>query len=153
MARIFTVREKSKKAGFTLVELLVVVAIILILTSYVGVRIMSRPDEAKIAAARAQIDTFKLALSAYRLDNGFIPTEEQGLEALVEIPTTEPIPENYTKDGRYIDSRAVPMDPWGNEYVYMEPGTDNERYEIICYGADGEPGGEDEDADISSADM
>jgi general secretion pathway protein G len=146
-------KDKVKRAGFTLVEFLVVVAMIMILTSFVGVRILHKPAKARVAAARAQIISLKSALSTYRIDNGFIPTEEQGLIALIVMPTNEPIPMHFPEGEGYLDSRAVPLDPWGNEYVYLSPGSEGERFEIICYGADGEPGGDDVDADISSSDM
>lgn len=146
-------KNRNNRLGFTLVELLVVVAIIMILTSFVGVRILNKPSKARIAAARAQIDSLKLALSTYRIDNGFIPTEEQGLLALVERPGTEPLPMHYPEGEGYLESISVPLDPWGHDYVYLSPGTRGEKYEIICYGADGEPGGEEENADISSSDM
>lgn len=145
--------DRNRKAGFTLVELLVVVLIITILSSVVAVRLFHEPAKARIAAARAQIDNFKLAINIYRTDNGYIPTEEQGLNALVERPQTEPIPQNYPEGDGYLDSRSLPLDPWKRPYVYLVPGTQGERYEIISYGADGEPGGEGEDADISSSDL
>jgi len=141
------------RAGFTLVELLVVIAMIMILSTFVAVNLMNEPVKAKIAAANAQVDSFKLAVKVYRTDNGIIPTEEQGLQALIEIPQIDPIPMHYPEGEGYLESLALPLDPWGNDYVYLSPGSHGEKYEIICYGADGEPGGENENADISSSDI
>jgi len=142
----------NAKAGFTLLEILVVVLIITILATIVGVNVLHKPGEARAAAAAAQIRTFKTALQLYRMDQGRFPTQRQGLQALCEIPDAEPVPENYPADG-YLESANLPDDPWGNPYVYLVPGPDGEPYTIISYGGDGEPGGDAEDADISSADM
>jgi general secretion pathway protein G len=138
--------------GFTLLELLVVVVIITILATIVGVKVAQRPGQARVAAAKAQIANFRTALQMYRMDNGRFPTMEQGLKALCEKPTTQPVPERYAEGG-YLESRRVPADPWGREYVYIVPGPGGEPYEIISYGSDGEPGGEGEAADISSASL
>lgn len=143
-------RNRCRK-GFTMIELLVVVLIITILSSIVAVKFFAEPDKARIAAARAQIDNFKLALNMYRTENGFFPTQEQGLLSLIEKPTTEPVPSKYPEGDGYLDSIILPMDPWQNDYVYMVPGSHGERFEIISYGADGEPGGEGVNADISSS--
>ena len=140
------------KKGFTLLEVLVVVLIITILATVVGVNISREPGRARSAAARAQIGAFKTALQLYRMNHGFLPTQEQGLEALVRRPETPPVPQNYPDDG-YLDSSEVPLDPWGRPYIYLAPGTRGQSFEIISYGADGEPGGEGEAADISSDDV
>jgi general secretion pathway protein G len=137
------------RSGFTLLEILVVVLIITILATIVGVRVANRPGEARAAAARAQIVNFKNALQLYRLDNGRFPTTQQGLAALCRPPETEPLPRRYREEG-YLDSRQVPPDPWGNPYLYMTPGPDGAPFVVASYGADGEPGGEGEDADVSS---
>ena len=140
----------GERCGFTLVELLVVVLIISILATVVAVNIFNEPGKAKRAAAKAQIVAFKTALSIYKMDHGFLPTAQQGLHALVKKPASAPVPVQYPSDG-YLEIRTLPVDPWHHDYVYLVPGSRGERYEIISYGADGEPGGEDEDEDISSA--
>ena len=142
----------NNKSGFTLLEILVVVMIIAILATIVGVNVIPRLGQAKAAAATAQIEIFKTALSLYRMDNDCFPTQEQGLEALYEKPTIAPIPEKYFEQG-YLESRKLSLDPWRHDYVYIVPGPDNQPYKIISYGADGEPGGDGKNADISSADM
>ena len=143
---------KKQNAGFTLLEILVVVMIIAILATIVGVKVIPSLGKAKRAAAFAQIVNMKSALKQYRLDTGVYPTQEQGLFALCEIPTRPPVPAKY-QDGGYLDSRKVPVDPWNRDYIYLVPGPTGEPFLIISYGSDGEPGGEGEDADISSADQ
>jgi general secretion pathway protein G len=142
----------NKKSGFTLMELLVVILFITILSTVVGVKLAGKTDEARTAAAVAQIENFRMALKLYRMDNGGLPTQRQGLEALVEPSTIAPQPRKFPKEG-YLDRRTLPPDPWGRDYIYMIPGSNGETYEVICYGHDGEPGGTDADADISSAGM
>jgi general secretion pathway protein G len=146
-------KQKSTRRirGFTLIELIVVVFIIGLLAALVVPRMIHRTDEAKVTAARIQIRNFETALRSFRADNGFYPSTEQGLHALVEPPDTGRIPEHYRRGG-YTGKREVPLDPWGNEFVYMSPATAGD-YEIICYGADGLPGGKGIDADISSIDV
>lgn len=141
-----------KNAGFSFIEVLVTILIISILAGIVGVSVLRRPGEARVAAARMQIRSFKQALQMYRMDHTAYPTQAQGLEALCQRPERPPIPENYPEEG-YLDSRKVPLDPWNHPYIYIVPGADNTPYAIISYGADGEPGGTDEAADISSADL
>lgn len=141
----------KSNGGFTLLEILVVVMIITILATIVGVNVYKDPGKAKVAAAKAQISGgFMEALERYRMDNGFFPTQEQGLDALRTKPGISPVPKDYPEEG-YM--RKIPSDPWGNPYVYLIPGSKGAPYEIISYGADGEPGGEGEKADISSADL
>jgi general secretion pathway protein G len=134
--------------GFTLIELMVVIVILSILAVYVAPKIMGRPDQAKQVKATVDIQSIETALRLYRLDNGFYPTTEQGLEALVAAPATGRIPKNW-REGGYLERGRVPKDPWGNEYVYLSPGVHGE-YDIVSYGADGSPGGEGYDADINS---
>jgi len=105
---------------------------------------MKRPDEARVAAARHDVQAIVQALKLYKLDNGFYPSTEQGLKALVEKPTTAPIPNNWKS---YLDK--APVDPWGHPYVYLSPGMHGE-VDVMSYGADGQPGGEGNDADIGS---
>lgn len=132
--------------GFTLIEIMVVVAILGILAALVVPKIMGRPDEARIIAARQDIAAIKQALNLYRLDNVRYPTTEQGLLALVERPTSGPSPANW-KAGGYLES--LPNDPWGMPYQYLNPGLRGE-IDVFSLGADGAPGGEGNNADIGS---
>lgn len=132
--------------GFTLIEIMVVVAILGILAALVVPKIMGRPDEARIVAAKQDIAAIKQALNLYRLDNTRYPTTDQGLQALVERPTSGPIPANW-KSGGYLE--RLPKDPWGAPYQYLSPGVRGE-IDIFSLGADGATGGEGNDADIGS---
>jgi general secretion pathway protein G len=132
--------------GFTLIEIMVVVVILGILAGIVVPRLLDRPEEARRTQAAVQIKSLQEALALYRLDNGFYPSTEQGLRALVTRPDTGRIPNRY-RDGGYIS--RIPLDPWGSEYVYLSPGIHDE-IDIISYGADRQPGGEGRDADINS---
>lgn len=125
---------------------MVVMVIIAILAALIVPRIISRPDEARVIAAKQDIATLMQALKLYRLDNRRYPTTEQGLQALVTAPTTEPLAPNW-KPGGYIE--RLPKDPWGNPYQYLNPGVHGE-IDVFSYGADGQPGGEGNDADIGS---
>ncbi|HEY7530761.1 MAG TPA: type II secretion system major pseudopilin GspG [Gemmatimonadota bacterium] len=139
---------RAGAAGFTLIEIMVVVIIIGLLAVLVAPRVIGRLSTAKDKAARAQIELFGTALDSYRLDNGVYPTTQQGLEALWSRPTTAPAPRNWT--GPYLRKR-VPPDPWGNAYVYRSPGEANpDSYDLVSLGRDGAPGGEGEDADLRS---
>jgi general secretion pathway protein G len=140
----------NDRGGFTLIELLVVVLIITILGTVVGVNLADKPHQARHAAAVAMLQNFRQALKLYQMDNGTYPTQRQGLEALVAPSSQEPQPRRFPADG-YLDRRELPLDPWGNPYVYLIPGSGGETYEIISYGADGQPGGTGKDADISTA--
>ena len=142
----------ERRRGFTLVEILVVVMIIAILATFVGVNVVPRLGDARRSAAQAQIAAFRQALNLYRLDNGMFPTQQQGLDALCRKPDIEPIPPAYRAEA-YLESRQVPKDPWGRDYVYLAPGRDGAPFEIFSYGADGQPGGEGDNAEISSADL
>lgn len=132
--------------GFTLIEIMVVVIIIGVLAALVVPKIMSRPDEARAIAVRQDIATLQQALKLYRLDNMRYPTSEQGLQALVSKPSSEPIPTGW-KPGGYLE--RLPKDPWGNPYQYLIPGLHGE-FDLFSLGADGKPGGEGADADIGS---
>jgi general secretion pathway protein G len=132
--------------GFTLLEIMVVVVILGILAALVVPKIISRPDEARVIAAKQDIASLMSALKLYRLDNGRYPTTEQGLQALVIKPTAPPIPPNW-KPGGYLE--RLPKDPWGSPYQYLNPGVHGE-IDVFSYGADGAPGGEGNDADIGS---
>ena len=132
--------------GFTLIEIMVVVAILGILAALVVPKIMGRPDEARIVAAKQDIAAIRQALNLYRLDNVRYPTTEQGLQALVERPTSGPIPTNW-KAGGYLE--RLPNDPWGAPYQYLNPGLRGE-IDVFSLGADGAPGGEGNNSDIGS---
>jgi len=134
--------------GFTLIELMVVIVILGILVSFIAPRLMGRPDEAKQVKARIQMESLETAIKLYKLDNGMYPTTEQGLQALVEQPQTGTLPKKWRKGG-YLEKGKVPKDPWGNEYIYLSPGASGD-YDIISYGADGVPGGEEFNKDINS---
>jgi general secretion pathway protein G len=149
----FIVRPKDRsRAGFTLLEILVVVLIISILAAIVGINIGHKPGEARVAASVAQVRAFRTALQLYRMEQGTNPSQEQGLTALCVKPTSAPVPPRYPEDG-YLETRNLPRDPWGNDYLYLVPGPDGDPYEIISYGSDHEHGGEGEAADITSASL
>lgn len=132
----------SKARGFTLLELLVVVAIIGLLAAFVGPRYVSQIGKSETAAARAQIEALARALDAFRLDTGHYPSSAQGLGALRERPASE------TKwNGPYLQ-KDVPADPWGKPYVYRTPGAKGD-FELLSHGRDGAPGGSGENADIA----
>ena len=134
--------------GFTLIELMVVIVILSILAVWVAPKIMGRPEQAKQVKAKVDIQGFETALKLYKLDSGMYPTTEQGLEALITAPDTGKIPKNW-RQGGYLEKGKVAKDPWGNDFIYLCPGTHGD-YDIISYGADGVPGGEGYDQDITS---
>jgi general secretion pathway protein G len=137
-----------KQRGFTLIEIMVVVVILSVLGALVVPQIIDKVDIAKVRRAQSDIRAIETALDLYKLDTFKYPTTEQGLQALVKQPA-DPTITNYAPSG-YIKG-GVPKDPWGNYYQYVSPGTDGRDYEIITYGADGKPGGEGYNADISTA--
>lgn len=137
---------RAIQKGFTLLEVMVVVVILGILAVLVVPKIISRPDEARVLAARQDVATLMQALKLYRLDNQRYPSTEQGLQALVSKPATAPIPLNW-KSGGYLE--RLPNDPWGHPCQYLNPGTRGE-IDVYSFGADGAPGGEGNDADIGS---
>ena len=141
--------DRRSSAGFTLIELIVVIAIIAALASVIAPSIFRNASDAKSTAARSQIEIFALALNAYRLDNDAFPSSEQGLAALQAAPTGEPAaPRNWR--GPYL-KKAVPLDPWGQPYHYESPGTVNpSSYDLASFGRDGKAGGTGEDADLVS---
>ena len=130
-----------RSAGFTLLELLVVMVIIGLLAGYVGPKYFAQVGKSEVKTARAQIDAFEKALEQYRLDTGHFPSTEQGLNALNARPTNE------AKWGGPYLKKTVPADPWGNPYVYKMPG-DHGEFDITSYGKDGQPGGTGDAADI-----
>jgi len=137
-----------RRRGFTLLELLVVLAIIATLVAVVAPSIFRNVGDAKTAAAKSQIEIFGLALDAYRIDNDTYPTSDQGLAALRTKPTSGNLPRNWR--GPYL-RKDVPLDPWGRPYVYVAPGVENPAsFDLYTLGRDGKAGGSDEDADITS---
>ena len=145
-------RTRHPAAGFTLIEVLVAVFIGVLLAGIVTINVVRHLSESRVKTARIQLRQLKSAVQLYQAEQGRLPTMEQGLEALVRRPTLPPVPARYPADG-YLESRRVPLDPWGREYIYVAPGGDGLPVEIITYGSDGEPGGDDDAADICSADL
>jgi len=133
-------------SGFTLLELLVVVVIIGILAGFVAPNFLDQPENARRTQAEVQVRAISEALEMYKLDNRRYPTTEQGLQALVTKPTTEPVPPKW-KDGGYM--KSLPSDPWDSPYVYLQPGV-NGAFDLLSYGADGQAGGSGNDADITN---
>ena len=132
--------------GFTLIELLVVLVVIAVLAGLVGPMVFRNVGDAKVTAAKAQLELFGLALDQYRLDNDYYPSTSQGLEALRDLPVGEPAARNWR--GPYL-RKAVPQDPWGRPYLYASPGERNPlTYDLSSNGRDGQPGGTGEDADV-----
>jgi general secretion pathway protein G len=139
-----------RSAGFTLIEIMAVVLIIGLLGGIVGVVIFGQVDSARVTTARTQMKQIESALEFYRLDNGRYPTTEQGLRALIEKPGTTPEPRRWRPEG-YLQGGAVPADPWGEPFLYEQPGTQNARsFDLWSLGADASPGGEDVNADIGN---
>lgn len=133
---------RDSEAGLTLVEMIVVLAIIALVAALIVPNVIGRPDQARVTTANSDLSTIASQLATYRLDNGAYPTSEQGLKALVERTSVPPVPAAFP-DGGYL--ATMPQDPWGNAYVYE---SDGRRYEIKSLGRDAKPGGEGVDADI-----
>ena len=144
----YRMSQRRRQGGFTLVEIMVVVVIIGILGMLVVPKLLGRTGESRVTAARVDIATLMSALKLYKLDNQRYPTTEQGLQALVQKPTSGPAANGW-KEGGYLDK--LPKDPWGTPYQYLSPGLHGE-VDIFSLGADGQPGGTGEDADIGSWD-
>jgi general secretion pathway protein G len=140
-------RNHQKNAGFTLIEIMVVVVILGILGALIVPNLISRPDEARVQAALSDIAQVGTALDLYRLDNGNYPSTDQGLEALVSEPSGFPEARRWNQDG-YL--KSVPKDPWGEIYLYF---SEDRKYEVYSYGADRKEGGEGFDNDLSSEDL
>jgi general secretion pathway protein G len=136
--------------GFTLIEIMVVIAILAILAVIVMPKLVGRTDDARITAAKVQLKNIEEGLHLYKLDNGVYPSTEQGLESLVHPPTVGIIPRNW-KEGGYLPK--VPDDPWGNPFVYLAPGQNGSPYDLMSYGADGEEGGEGPATDLRASEM
>jgi general secretion pathway protein G len=134
------IERRRGAAGFTLVELMVVIAIIAALATIVGVNVLSSMDDADVSAAQAQIRNLKTALTSYKITYKRFPSSSEGLNALIQ----------NDKGKKFLDSASIPTDPWGNPYLYSSEGNE---FKIVSYGADGSPGGSGYDADISSDDL
>ncbi len=142
-------RLLTEEAGFTLIEIIIVVVIMGFLASLVGPELMGRVSQSRRTTAKNQLDSFGLALDNYKLDTGRYPTTEQGLKALIEKPSIPPIPSNWI--GSYLEKKEIPTDPWGNEYHYRCPGEHNpNKYDLWSLGADGKQGGSGSGADITN---
>ncbi len=138
-------RQRRRRRGLTLVEMIVVLAIIALVAVMIVPNVIGRPDQARVTVAKTDLKTIAAALRMYRLDNGDYPSTDQGLGALVERPTTQPQPANWNSEG-YLPEE--PRDPWGREYVYRSPGRSG-GFDLMSYGKDGEAGGEGLDADLT----
>jgi general secretion pathway protein G len=136
--------RRARARGFTLIELMVVIVILGVLGTLVVPRLMSKPDEARVTAAKTNLSSIMQALDMYRLDNQRYPSADQGLAALAIRPTAAPVPTNWKQ---YL--KDAPVDPWGRPYVYLNPGVKAE-IDVMSYGADGQQGGEGVNADIGS---
>jgi len=141
---------RAAQRGFTLIEIMVVVVILGILAAVVVPRVMDRPDQARTTKAQSDIRALESALNLYRLDNFNYPTTEQGLDALVRMPTGQNAPRNW-RTGGYLD--RLQKDPWGNDYQYQTPGRDGRQFDLYSLGADGSPGGTDANMDIGNWDL
>ena len=149
MLNRFMKKKVKKQSGFTLIEIMIVVVILGILAAIVVPNVMDSPDEARIVKAKQDIRTLEGALNLYKLDNFNYPSTDQGLDALVNKPSGQPEARNWKKKG-YM--KKIPKDPWGNDYLYLSPGTEGD-IDIFTYGADGRKGGDDAAADISNGDL
>lgn len=149
MIRTPSIRTFSR-SGFTLLEVLIAITLVIILGSVVGINLIDMPQRGRQNAAKLQLASFKTAIQIYINDHGAPPTQRQGLEALVTRPTTPPIPESFPPNG-YLDSQSIPKDPWGRDYAYLNPGRHGEPFEVICYGADGAEGGDGFNTDLTTS--
>lgn len=139
-------RTNRRQGGFTLLEIMVVIVILGLLVSIVAPNVLQNQDRAMVEKARADIAVLEQALDMYKLDNHVYPTTDQGLDALVNKPTSTPEPRNYRSNG-YI--KRLPQDPWGNPYQYLQPGEQG-PYDLYSTGADGDEGGEGLASDIGN---
>ncbi len=144
MTRLLPSRARRLSHGFTLIEVMVVLVILGVLAALIVPNVLERADDARVTAARADINNLMQSLKLYKLDNQRYPTAEQGLDALVRKPTASPVPPNWKP---YLDK--LPSDPWGKPYQYLNPGVKGE-IDVFSLGADGQPGGEGKNADLGS---
>jgi general secretion pathway protein G len=148
-SRLRSLRTAARRAaGFTLIEIMVVIVILGILAAIIVPNMFSKPDEARVVAAKSDIKNIEAALNMYKLDNFYYPSTSQGLEALVTKPSGDPPAKNWRQP--YLP--RMPKDPWGNPYIYIQPGQHGE-FDLMSYGRDGKPGGEGPDADIGNWDV
>ncbi len=138
--------DRNDEAGFTLVELLVVMVILVLLAGFVGPKVVGYLSSSKIKTAKIQIEGLTTSLELFKLDTGRYPNSQEGLEALIKQPTTI-----STWNGPYLTKRKVPKDPWGNPYTYKQPG-EKAEFDIISLGADGKSGGDGENRDVTNSD-
>ncbi len=143
------IRRIRCNAGFTLIEVMVVIIILGLLAAIVMPRLVGQTDKARYEQAKIQMRILEDALKRYKLENGRFPTTGQGLQALVQKPSSPPIPRNWPTGG-YLDKPEVPPDPWGNEFIYVSPGQNGPDYDMVSLGADGIEGGEGYDQDVQS---
>lgn len=139
--------SSHRVSGFTLIEVMIVIVILGVLATLIVPKVINRPDEARVGKAKTDLASISQTLKLYKLDNRRYPTTEQGLAALVTKPSAAPIPESWKQ---LLDK--VPVDPWGQPYQYLTPGVHGE-VDVFSYGADGQPGGEGNDADIGNWDL
>jgi general secretion pathway protein G len=144
MTQLHTLPRRAAQAGFTLIEMMVVVVIIGVLAALIVPNVLEKLDDAKVTAARTDISTIAQALKFYKIDNQRYPSQQQGLQALVAKPSVDPMPPNWKP---YLEK--LPADPWGRPYQYLNPGVKGE-VDVMSFGADGQPGGEGANADIGS---
>ncbi len=144
--------DDLQRRGFTLIEVLVVLVIVMGLASIVTINVIRHQSESRVDTAKLQISVLEQALQSFYIDHGRYPTQAQGLQALVERPTISPVPRDFPAGG-YLGRARVPDDPWGNPFIYLSPGRAGEPFEIISYGSDGQPGGTGTAAEISSAQL
>lgn len=137
--------RRSKHSGFSLIEIMVVLVIMGLLVGIVAPNVLKNVDDANVKTAYADFRSIETSLKLYRLDNFVYPSTEQGLSALVEKTALEPVPRKFPQSG-YLDD--LPTDPWQREYIYISPGESHD-YDLISYGADGVPGGENQNADLN----
>ena len=137
-------RRKADDAGFTLIEIMVVLVILGVLAALIAPNVLNRAADARVTAAKTDVNNLMQALKLYKLDNQRYPTAEQGLQALVVKPAATPLPPNWKP---YLDK--LPNDPWNNPYQYLNPGIHGE-VDVLSFGADGQAGGEGKDADVGS---
>ena len=142
-------KERRKFFAFTLIELMVVIVILSILAAFIVPRVTKRPEDAKVTKAKVEIASIEQALELYHVDNGMYPTTDQGLMALIEKPESGDVLPNWHTGG-YLAKKRMPIDPWGNPYIYVSPGIQNEDYDLYSLGKDGAEGGEGYDADITN---
>lgn len=145
-------RNRSRR-GFTLIELLVVLVILALLAGLVLPKFLDQTKKGNVAAAKTQIGSFKQAIELYQLDMGSVPTQQQGLDALIHQPSGGSSQSGKWKGPYLNDVQSIPLDPWGTPYDYKSPGPNDTDYEIVCYGEDTKPGGDSWAADISSQDV